>query len=159
MTDPDAFDDDRLESLLGRSLQGLSFDDGDEPVPDRVTQGSLWVHDFLFADAALAELVSDTDAAAPAGVRSSGSVRSLSYEAPEHFVDIEVVPGPASSRSLVGEISPPVIGRVRVVVAGVDREVDIDERGWFHVEGLRAGSALVMIDGPELRLRLDPIVI
>ena len=55
MSDRDApLGDDELLALLASSLEGFTFDEGDDPVPPAVEENSKWLHTYTQLEAELA---------------------------------------------------------------------------------------------------------
>jgi hypothetical protein len=128
------------EGLLAALAEVLA---ADEPLAaDRAALVEHEAYAFRRLDAALAELRYDTAADEPVGVRGSG-VRSLSFEADGHELDVEL----QDDDTIVGQVSPP---DVEVSVEGPAGEV--------AVEADRLGRFLASVPGSRLRVLLSKAV-
>ncbi len=158
MSDRDApLGDDELLALLASSLEGFTFDEGDDPVPPAVEENSKWLHTFTQLEAELAELVSDSAIARPEGVRSSGGARRISYAIDEVDVELEVELVGSGRRLISGRVLPAMVGEVRLVVSDTSQTAVIDPRGRFRFTPVSAGLTLIVIEGETRRIRIDPL--
>jgi hypothetical protein len=133
-------DDDRVVRELADLLDRL------DPVPPRVVAAARASLAWRDRAAIVAELIADSAAAAPAGVRGPGPARLLSFHA--DGLDIEVEVGRIGPRhQLTGQLLPPGPARVRVDHGGGRAETVADEWGRFVVDGVGPGP---------LRLRCEP---
>jgi len=147
--------DDELVDLLRRSLNVLPADvsPSDTP-PESVIEGAIWVHDWLNMDAELAELTFDsTDDVELAGVRSTGSLRELTFVSGSHTIELEIEPG-RRSVDVSGTIAPTVAGTMQFVVGGEIFAGTIDDAGAFSVVGVAHGTVLAFVDVPTGKIRL-----
>ena len=159
MTDPRLpRDDDQLQELLGRALAGLDVRI-DDPVPPPVTEGSLWVHDFVNADAELAAIVADSDRDELTGVRGTASVRSVSFATDAQEIDLEITRLEGERRRLAGMILPAATGTARLVIGGQHFDTEVDEHGRFVFDDTPSGTALITLTVAGRTLRLDPVLI
>lgn len=151
--------DDELHELLRGALEGLDLTSEIEPVPAGVTEGSLWVHDFVTADAELAAVVVDSAVDELAGVRGSASVRSISFATDDLEIDIEISLLAGDRRRLAGLVVPAVAGSVRLAIGGERVDVDLDERGRFVFDDVPVGTAMITMELDGTPIRLDAFVL
>jgi hypothetical protein len=137
---------------LTRSQPGGSDDDGalvDElrrvvgvadPVPERVLESARGSFSWRTIDAELAALSHDSmlEARGEAVVRSSDAARTLTFEAPDVSVEVEVTAA-GGERRLLGQLVPPQGASIEVRHGGGTAAVDADELGRFAVDGVAAG--------------------
>src|SRR5690348_14843456 len=99
-------DDDELLARLAATLRGVQ-----EPPRDvaELARLSFGLRDL---DAQLADLVADSAVDAPAGVRSSGAPRLLTFAADEAELELQVTAA-GTGWSLIGQLVPPGAGVVR----------------------------------------------
>lgn len=164
MTGPDALgrdldaDDRELLDLLRVALDALPSDllpsaDDAEP-PASVLEGAAWVHDWLTMEAELAELTFDSvDDRELAGVRSTGALRELTFVSDAFTIEIEIEPG-ARTVGVSGTITPPVTGRLQLVVGGEIYAGEIDEHGSFSLPAVPHGTVLALVDTTHGKIRL-----
>lgn len=144
--------------LLRRALGELPSDllpaaDDAEP-PGSLLDGAVWIHDWLTMEAELAELTFDSvERPELAGVRSTGSLRELTFVSDASTIEIEIEPGSRSS-GVSGTITPPVAGRVQLVVGAEIYAGDIDHHGGFTIPAVPHGTVLAMIDTTNGKIRL-----
>lgn len=151
--------DDELHELLRGALEGLDLTSDIGPVPAGVTEGSLWVHDFVTADAELAAVVLDSAVDELAGVRGSASVRSISFATGEHEIDIEISRLAGNRRRLAGVVVPAAAGSARLAIGGERTDVDLDRRGRFVFDDVPVGTAMITMELDGSPVRLDAFVL
>lgn len=149
-------DDRELISLLRGALGALPTDllpSADEP-PAAVLDGAAWVHDWLTMEAELAELTFDSvESRELAGVRSTGSLRELTFVSDAFTIEIEIEPG-ARTVVVSGTITPPVTGRLQLVVGGEIYAGEIDTHGSFALAAVPHGTVLALVDTGQGKIRL-----
>lgn len=153
----DPLDPDEVDTLdlLRRALATLPGEVApDEEPPASVLDGAGWVHDWLTMEAELAELTFDsTEDRELAGVRTLGALRELTFVSGSTTIEIEIEPG-ARYVEVSGTITPPVHGRVQLVVGGELFNGEVADDGTFAVHAVPHGTALAMIDTPMGKIRL-----
>ena len=119
-----------------------------DPVPARLLDAAKGALAWRTIDADLAELVFDslTDSDETALVRGSGPARMLTFQAGGLTIDLEVT-GPAGSRGLTGQLTPPGPARVEVRQGGRTRRTEADDLGRFTADGLQAGPVSLRCHG------------
>jgi hypothetical protein len=151
-------EDRDMVDLLRRALAALPSDllpsaDDAEP-PASVIDGAAWVHDWLTMEAELAELTFDSvDQLELAGVRSIGALRELTFVSDAFTIEIEIEPG-ARTVEVSGTITPPVAGRLQLVVGGEIYAGEIDDRGAFAITAVPHGTVLALVDTAHGKIRL-----
>ncbi len=132
MTEPS--DDDLLAEL---HQVGLLFD----PLPGEVVAAARSAFAWRTIDAELAELVEDSSQGdrALAGVRGEAPVL-LSFAVGDTTIEIEVV-ADGERRRLLGQLVPPLPGRVEVRHPGGTTSADADEMGRFAAYDLLPGPS------------------
>ncbi len=151
-------DDREMVDLLRFALLSLPSDllpsaDDAEP-PASVIEGAGWVHDWLTMEAELAELTFDSvDQLELAGVRSTGALRELTFVSDAFTIEIEIEPG-ARTVEVSGTITPPVTGRLQLVVGGEIYAGEIDDRGAFAIGAVPHGTVLALVDTAQGKIRL-----
>jgi hypothetical protein len=124
-----------LEQLrqLGRSA---------DPVPDDVVFAARGSFAWRRIDAELAELTFDSlfDEAELAPVRSTDTVRLVTFDAGDITVEVEVTTT-GGHRRLIGQLVPPQEAMVEVRAASGPSVVPADRLGRFTVDDLAAGPA------------------
>ena len=144
--------------LLRRALASLPSDvlpsADDAEAPASVIEGAAWVHDWLTMEAELAELTFDSvDQLELAGVRSTGALRELTFVSDAFTIEIEIEPG-ARTVDVSGTITPPVSGRLQLVVGGEIYAGEIDGRGAFAITAVPHGTVLALVDTTHGKIRL-----
>ena len=123
---------DELGDLLRRT----------DPVPADVTLAARSAFAWRRMDAALAELLHDSalETEPLAGVRSTGGGwRALTFETPDGVaIDVEVS-AQRTTRTIIGQITPPGPANVVVRFPGADRTVAADDLGRFQASELPSG--------------------
>lgn len=148
--------DDHTLDLLRASLDSMPLDllPGQTSPPGSVLDGARWVHDWLNMDAELAELTFDsTENVELAGIRSTGSLRELTFVSGDRTIEIEIEPG-RRAVDVSGMVDPPVSGTVQLVVGGEVFAGEVDESGAFAIAGLARGTALAFVETPTGKIRL-----
>lgn len=150
-------DDREMVDLLRRALATLPSDvlpSGDEAEPPpAVIDGAAWVHDWLTMEAELAELTFDSvDELELAGVRSTAALRELTFVSDAFTIEIEIEPG-ARTVEVSGTITPPVAGRLQLVVGGEIYAGEIVD-GAFAITALPHGTVLALVDTAQGKIRL-----
>lgn len=120
--------------LLAGLRKGLSQSD---PVPSDVTEFAKAAFSWRDIDAELAGLEFDSvDEDVPAGVRSSTTVRMISFQAGQWMIDIEY---DETAGRLMGATSPPGRYTIELHTAGAFFTADSDDYGRFTAEGVGRG--------------------
>jgi hypothetical protein len=151
-------EDLEMVDLLRRALAALPSDllpsaDDAEP-PASVIDGAAWVHDWLTMEAELAELTFDSiDQLELAGVRSTGALRELTFVSDAFTIEIEIEPG-ARTVEVSGSITPPVGGRLQLVIGGEIYAGEIDDRGAFAIAAVPHGTVIALVDTAHGKIRL-----
>jgi hypothetical protein len=110
-----------------------------DPVPERVLEAARGSFSWRTIDAELAELAYDSMLEAGAAlVRSSDDRRTLTFDAPDVSVEVEVTAAGAERR-LLGQLVPPQAASIEVRHGGGTTAVDADELGRFAAAGVAAG--------------------
>lgn len=111
-----------------------------DPLPAAVADAARESFTWRTIDAELAELAYDSvlDDARLAGVRSGDAPRTLTFEAPDLSVEVEVVEA-GDQRRLLGQLVPPQAGEVQVRHPSGSTTVAADAVGRFSVAGLPSG--------------------
>lgn len=119
-----------------------------DPVPPEVTAAAKSSFAWYTMDAELAELVYDSseDSQALAGVRSSSSMRLLTFESPALTVEVEAS-ADGSRRRLLGQLVPPQPGRVDVRHLEGSLSAEVDDVGRFAVEDVPPGPVSLHCQG------------
>lgn len=143
--------------LLRVALAALPTDvvpSTDDAPPPAVLEGAAWVHDWLTMEAELAELTFDSvDDLELAGVRSTGALRELTFVSDAFTIEIEIEPG-VRTVTVAGTISPPVTGRLQLVVGGEIYAAETDERGAFTLTSVPHGTVLALVETDQGKVRL-----
>ena len=136
--------DDAHEALLS-DLRRLALRVEPAPVPLILTARETLT--WRRIDAELAELLSDSilDDAGLELVRSEGGQRSLSFEATNLTIDLEII-GIGARKTMIGQLVPPSTAVVEVHANAFNVTATADELGRFRVEGIPSG---------QVRLRLS----
>jgi hypothetical protein len=122
------------EELLAMLRKGLA--EGD-PVPSDVAAFAKAAFTWRDIDAELAELDFDSaDEDLPAGVRSSTTVRMMSFQAGQWMIDIEY--DEAAGR-LIGSTTPPARYSVDLHTSGAKFTTESDDLGRFTADGIAPG--------------------
>lgn len=142
MTAPDHIPptDDELVALLGDALAAA------DPVPHHVVDGAKGAFTWRTIDAELAEIAFDS-ARDLAGVRSTGSNRELTFQAPG--VEIEVMVIDEASRRLVGQLVPPGRHAVDLVSEDGVASVEADRLGRFTFDEIAVGPVRLVVFGED----------
>ncbi len=152
--DPVTSDDDML-ALLRSAFRG--FTPGTVPAdaepPPSLLEGSLWVHQWHNMESELAELTYDSSVQSPVSVRSGSSLRQLTFRSGDRSIEMAIEP---AGRSVVvsGEISPPLIGTMQLLVGGEMFVAEIDPSGSFIVEDVPFGTVLAFVATTGMKIRL-----
>lgn len=111
-----------------------------DPVPVAVVRAARESLTWRSIDAELAELAYDSllDDALLVGTRSDATPRSLTFEAADLVVEVEVVDAGAQRR-LLGQVVPPGPADIQVRHSGGMIRVPADEVGRFSAAGVAAG--------------------
>lgn len=127
-----------------------------DPVPPGVVEAAKASITWRSIDAELAELAYDSllDDALLVGTRSEVAPRSLTFEAADVVVEVEVV-DTGDRRRLLGQLVPPRPAEVQVRHSGGLIRVDADEVGRFSAAGVAAGPVSLRCrvpgrDGPPV---------
>lgn len=121
-----------------------------DPVPPHILAAAEAVPEVLAAwralDAGLLEVVGDTALEpVPAGVRSVGGARLVSYAAGEHIVEVELAALPAGGFRLVGLVVPASAGELVVRHRGGELRAAVDGLGRFRAEPVAAGPVSLVL--------------
>jgi hypothetical protein len=140
------YTENELLELIGKGVRES------DPVPTDVTEFAAAAFSWRNIDAELAAMAFDSaDEDLPAGVRSSGAERSLSFESPTISIDIEYR---ADTRRVIGQVSPAQVATVEIHHRSGTVTTETDELGRFTFEGLDPGPVSVVIrthgDEPEV---------
>jgi hypothetical protein len=137
---PDAVDDEILTTLRD------GFDAVDPPPPylDDLVVLALGAARL---DAEVARLVEDASVAP--GARASTRVRTLRFEGEGSTVLLSVAEDPSGARRVDGWLLPARAGTVTLHGRGGTVTVDVDAAGRFVVEGVPAGAAQLVVQGPD----------
>lgn len=137
MTDEANGTDEADERLLGalRTVVGAA-----DPVPTEVVEAAKASLTWRSIDAELAELAYDSllDDGLLVGTRSESAPRSLTFEAAEVTVEVEVV-DMGARRRLLGQLVPPRPADIQVRHSGGLIRVGADEVGRFTAAGVAPG--------------------
>lgn len=152
----DTTSDDEMLELLKQTLAVLPDESRlpDETPPQAVLDGAKWIHQWLHMDADLAELTFDSEQSPElAGVRSTGSLRELTFVSGQHTIEMEIQPGQRTVE-VSGNIDPVDTGLIQLVVGGEVFSADFDTQGAFILDGLPHGTVLAFaqLHGQTLRL-------
>ena len=148
--------DDHTLDLLRTSLDSMPLDllPGQTSPPGSVPDGARWVHDWLNMDAELAELTFDsTENLELAGIRSTGSLRELTFVSGDRTIEIEIEPG-RRAVDVSGMVDPPVSGTVQLVVAARCSPARSTSRVRSLSQGCARGTALAFVETPTGKIRL-----
>lgn len=170
ITDPNALDDARLETLLRQSRQ---LQDAPESVIQRaidIAAASLATPPRPVAAPAaggvLRRLVavlgfdSAGQSALAAGMRSGGGgTRQLLYSTEGRDVDLRVGPAPDGHHwQLSGQVlGPDAVGSVRLHCGTLARELPWSEWGEFQFDDVPAGEAVLTLRSDTWELELPPL--
>ena len=111
-----------------------------DPVPPAVVQAARDSFTWRTIDAELAELAYDSllDDAFLVGIRGDDGPRSLTFEAADVVVEVEVIDA-GDQRRLLGQLVPPRRAEIQVRHSGGLVTVDADDVGRFTATGVAAG--------------------
>jgi hypothetical protein len=140
---PDDTDGD--EQLLDQLAALLS--DADRP-PEEWYVAARAAYTWRTIDAELAALAHDSAATGPAlsGVRGAGEVRSLTFEAADTVVDVEVQPATHRRHRINGQLAPARRARVELRAGdAVVADVETDEHGRFAFADVAPGPVSLRI--------------
>ena len=130
--------------LISRLRTGLYESD---PVPGDVIEFAMAAYTWRDIDAELAELGFDSaESGGVAGVRSSATLRMISFQAGQWMLDIEY--DEAGGR-LLGMISPEAPFRVDLHTSGAFYTTESDATGRFHAEGVTRGPLSLVLHLPD----------
>ena len=128
------------DQLVAKLRQGLNSAD---PVPEDVTRFASAVYEWRTIDAELAELDFDSvDEDVPSGVRSTATVRMVSFQAGKWLIDIEH--DPATGR-LMGQVTPESRFSVELHTSGAHFSVESDDKGGFEAESVDGGPLSLVL--------------
>ena len=148
-----------MSDIDDSNLDGLGLDDAlradlrlaghlDEVPPETLAAAKA---SFLWRtiDAELAQLVEDSaeDDNVLAGVRSTGTVRMLTFQSPTLTVEVEAIEV-GNRRRLVGLLVPPRVARVEVRHGRGTLTVEADELGRFSADDVAPGPVSLRCLGP-----------
>jgi hypothetical protein len=141
--------DDAVLDELGRALRAQA------EVPPDVLAAAKSIFTWRTVNAELAALSYDSGlshgAAEPAGVRGAGAVRSLSFDAGDSTVEVDVDPD-----GLTGLVVPPRPGRVTLETASGEGPVaTVDEFGGFTLSPAPRGRFRLRCELGPVRLVTD----
>lgn len=129
--------DDRLLGALARALEAA------DPVPEHVVAAAREAILWQTIDAELAQLVYDSDREGMAGVRSAGTARQVTFQAPG--LEIEVMLLPEGTRRLVGQLVPPQPAVVELQTETDTRQAGTDQLGRFSFTEVAAGPVKLVV--------------
>lgn len=111
-----------------------------DPVPPAVTRAAADSFTWRTIDAELADFAYDSllDDAVLAGTRSDGTPRTLTFEAADVVVEVEIVEA-GEGRRLLGQLVPPGGAEIQVRHSGGMVTVEADEIGRFTAAGVAPG--------------------
>jgi hypothetical protein len=122
------------EKLLATLRKGLADSDA---VPSDVVEFAKAAFTWRDIDAELAELDFDSaDEDVPSGVRSSTTLRMISFQAGQWMIDIEY--DEAAGR-LIGATSPPARYTVELHTSGASFTTESDDMGRFTAQSIARG--------------------
>jgi len=151
--------DDALLDVLRAALVGtVEVHSDTERVPDAVVDGAVWVHDWVTADADLAELVNDSAGLHSAGVRGAASTRTCTFQSGDYECELEVTIT-SDGAAVVGQLIPAAPGTVTILVAGRNHTTQIDETGTFVLSRLGRGTAIGLVVLSEHSIRFPEFAI
>lgn len=157
--EPSVADDVAEDDVLLARLRELAA--AADPVPPVVVEAALVAYETRDLDAELADLVADSAVDRPAAVvRGDDGPRLLSFELADVSVELEVTPGPAGSRRLLGQVAGAVVRRLVLDAADGARDLTADELGRFQADGVPAGPVRVrgeLDDGRRVATRWEPV--
>ncbi len=138
-----AVDDDRLLDELASVLRRA------DPVPADVTLAARSALAWRRMDAELAELLHDSAVdPEPAGLRSGRGWRTLTFETPTGgTIELEVS-AQRSTRSIVGQIVPPVAATIVIRSHGTETSISTDDLGRFGAGDLPPGPVSLRCELP-----------
>jgi hypothetical protein len=125
--------DDELGVLAGNLAEVVVAAD---PIPLDVLHALRSSFNRRTPDADLAELVYDSALDEDPGVRHGGTSRQLSFAGPRITVEMEVV---TERTRLVGQILPPMAGRVEIRSSGGSYLLEVDDLGRFATDYIPKG--------------------
>ncbi|HEX6301557.1 MAG TPA: hypothetical protein VF148_13920 [Acidimicrobiia bacterium] len=124
-------EDEKLLAMLRKALADS------DAVPSDVVAFAKAAFTWRDIDAELAELDFDSaDEDLPAGVRSSTTLRMISFQAGQWMIDIEY--DEAAGR-LIGATSPPARYTVELHTSGASFMTESDDMGRFTADGIARG--------------------
>ena len=124
--------DERLLAALRELFERSS------PLPPRVVEMAKESYTWRTVDAELAALTSDSLVDPLVGsVRGAGAPRSLTFQAGDVAIEVEVA-GSGAQRRMLGQLVPAQPARIEVSQDEVTRTVEADEVGRFVVDRLSA---------------------
>jgi len=134
-------DDDLMADLRSAAAQA-------DPVPDLVLRSARAALSTRRMDEELAELVLDSELAAPGQVRADDhEVRLMTFETLRVLVELQIEYSGARV-SLRGLVTG-AVGDAVVEVAGEQHTVPISEEGWFVAAGLPRGATRVRVTAED----------
>lgn len=130
--------------LIARLRAGL---DESDPVPGDVIEFAMAAFTWRDIDAELAELDFDSaESGQEVGVRSSATLRMISFQAGQWMLDIEY--DEAAGR-LLGVISPETPYRIDLHTSGAFYTTESDATGRFQAEGVIRGPLSLVLRLPD----------
>lgn len=119
-----------------------------DPIPEALVRAGRESLTWLRVDAELAELLSDSivDDERLALVRSSGSVRAVTFEADGFTIELDIL-GDGAHRTLVGQLVAAGIAEIEVQTSEATRTVTADTHGRFRAENVPAGRMRLRVTG------------
>jgi hypothetical protein len=132
-----------------------------DPVPLTLVDAARASLTWRSVDAELAELLADSalvDDERLALVRSEGGPRTLSFEASDLVIELEVLPEGARRR-LVGQLVPPGAASIEVQTEQARSMVAADRLGRFRAEGVPAGRMRLRVTVDERAVETSWIAI
>lgn len=131
-------------ALIAALRAGLEESD---PVPGDVVEFAMAAFTWRDIDAELASLDFDSaDSGQTTGVRSSATLRMISFQAGQWMLDVEY---DETSGRLLGVISPETPYRVDVHSSGAFYTTDSDDSGRFQAEGVARGPLSLVLRFPD----------
>ncbi|MGI8810206.1 MAG: hypothetical protein ACR2KK_20645 [Acidimicrobiales bacterium] len=125
--------DDAADDMLLSELRALAA--RHDPIPPEALAAARSAIAWRTLDAELAELTAESELV---GVRGGDGPELLTFDAPGLTVEIEVA-ALNGRRRLLGQLVPPVPGRVEVRHAGLTVTVEADAAGRFLADDVVAG--------------------
>lgn len=138
--------DEELLELLRTSL------DKTNPPPNNIREVADWAFSWRTMEGELAQLLHDS-AIEPAGVRSPGGVRTISFELNgEVRLDMRI---DTERDRIVGQVEPAVEGSAELLHRDGVEAVEIDEFGIFVFEAIEPGPVSVRVAIGDKTIRTE----